>query len=155
MADEVVVGTSPPVPTPVKEEPQTLRDALGRATVPIVDADGITHQLPALRIRDIQDLEEEIGGMPNFMGNAHQIDHAITVIWLSARNEGLTKEQRLARAWKYTREDVGDMFVMPVPIILALASDILRNSGFVIKVTSGPLADVPAKTTGESSSPAA
>ncbi len=84
------------------------------------------------RIRDIEDLEEAIGGMPNFLGEGHQIEHSITVLWLSARNERLTLEQRLARAWARTREDVGDMFVLSVPGIIALAADILRNSGFIL-----------------------
>lgn len=154
MADEAKAAASPPAPTAVKEEAQTLKEALGRVTVPVTDVDGVTHQLPALRIRDIQDLEEAIGGMPNFLEEGKQIDHSITVLWLSARNEGLTREQRLARAWKCTRDEVGDLFVLSIPQLMALASDVLRNSGFVLKVSKSPLAEAPTET-GETSSPAA
>lgn len=172
MADEPTVVASPPTATPtaaeqiaavkldparaqVKEDaPKTLADALGRKTVKVVDADGIDHFLPALRVRDIEDLEQTIEGMGNFWRDESKVAHAVEVIWLSARNEGLTRDQRLKREWRYAREDVADMLVLSVPQILALAADILANSGFVTKVS--PLAETPPKTeTGENSSPAA
>ena len=90
MADELTANPSPPAqtvqaaqtaastqtdavtldprrPQAKENKPSTLREVLGNATTPAVDADGQSHELPALRIRDVEDLEQIIGGMSNFM----------------------------------------------------------------------------------------
>ena len=86
-----------------------------------------------LKEREIEELCE---GFDRFYDSRHKIRNANFVLWLAARNEGLTKAQRLAHAWARTREEVDDLFGGSNSDLMRLATEIMNMSGFDMHVRS-------------------
>lgn len=138
------------------QPPKTLKEALGRKTFKAVDLDGKEHALPALRFRDLEEIEELCEGFEKFWHPRYKVRNANFALWLSARNEGLTKAQRVAGEWACTREECGDMFGGNNSVLMDIVSELLNISGFETKVQSpeGSVPDPLAETGGASSPPA-
>jgi len=126
----------PPVQGGAIQPAKSLKEARGRKTLTLVDLDGVPHQLPALRFRDLEEIEELCEGFDRFYDSRHKIRNANFVLWLAARNEGLTKAQRLAHAWARTREEVDDLFGGSNSDLMRLATEIMNMSGFDMHVRS-------------------
>lgn len=144
--------------------PNTIREGLGRVTIDVEDYDGVMHHLPVLRNRDIEEVEAFVGGWSRYYDDDVKVRNANYLLWCSIRNEGLTKEQRLKSEWKYTLDEVKDMFGgLGLLGLMAVTSKLLNAAGFVTRVTgpageeapsSGPLDPTVASGTGATSTPA-
>ena len=118
--------------------------ALARKVHKFTDCDGTEHAAPPLTLSDIADIEDEYGGFGNW-GTMFLSPRAIrTFLWCSLRKEGLTRAQVKAREWRWTREEVGEMFLMgdfvpdekdqpkALPKAALVITEVLRNSGISV-----------------------
>ena len=130
---------------------ETMAGALGRETVPWRDGAGVDHKLPPLTINDLIELEEEAGSLSEWATTGVRVRSWRTVLWLSVRKEGLTREEVRARKFKVTQEDVGEMMsFVPIVQIGEVTRRVLEVSGLV--AVKRPLEDAEPPSSGAPSS---
>ena len=90
----------------------TIAAALGRDYHEFKDRFGVTHKAPPLTLGDMADVEDEIGGISEWSKAFTSARAAIALLWHSVRKEGLDKAALKSKQWAYTRDDVGDWFLV-------------------------------------------
>lgn len=111
--------------------------AFGRNVIAIKDIEGTERKLYPLSLNDLIELEEAVGPLREWGTLGIKLSSWLYVVWLAMRKGGLTTPERRAREWRFTLEDVGEMFDARHVLLLGTAvGNILGNSG--LNVETGP-----------------
>jgi len=124
------------------KKPSELSQLVGRAVASDsewTDKHGKKHKYMQLELLDLADFEERHGSLlVAFQAQAGQVNHMLTLVWLSVRKEDCTDAQIDKGEYKYTRPQVGRMFgFLDSEAMATVAMRILKISGLDVETQEG------------------
>jgi hypothetical protein len=99
-----------------KEDPilnESLKTLVGESPVKlsIIDYDGKEHFLAPLTVNDMLEFERRLGvSLYEAASRKLMLSHITTILWLSMRKAGLSREEIVKKKFKISYEEFGEMF---------------------------------------------
>lgn len=118
--------------TMMNDEIKIVVDGTDRKSIEIEDVNKTKHRLLPLTVKDLIDFEDRLGvSIMQIMSANLTIKHIFFLLYLSIRKEGCSAEDIKLRKYKYTEDEIGEMFDLSfVRLAVPIFTNLLNISGF-------------------------